>query len=77
MVTIRIPAPSSEMVTNILGALSLLAIVVAVGLLTDFRWALLAAGSIGTAIALAAQNAKPVAPAEVRQIGDARRKAAG
>jgi hypothetical protein len=75
VVTIRIPAPTSENVTNMLGAFSLLAIVVAVGLLTDFRWALLAAGVLGTALAIAAQNAAPARTGKVRQLDDARRKA--
>lgn len=77
MVTIRIPAPSSESVTNILGAASLLAIIVAIGLLTDWRWALLSGGVIGAGLALLAQNKGSAEAGNVRHIADGRRKAAG
>lgn len=44
MVTIRIPAPSSLLAANLLGALGLILAVVAVGGLAGFWWALLTGG---------------------------------
>lgn len=55
MVTIRIPVPSSLLVTNLVGVLSLFAVVVAVGALTAWPWALLTAGIAGLALTVVAQ----------------------
>lgn len=57
MVTIRIPVPSSMLVSNLLGFLGLVAVVVAVGLLAGFAWALLGAGAICVALCALSQNA--------------------
>lgn len=57
MVTIRIPVPSSMLVSNLVGLLGLVAVVVAVGLLAGFAWALLGAGVIAVALCALAQNA--------------------
>lgn len=45
MVTVRIPVPvpSTMLVSNLLGLLGLAGMIVAIGALTDWRWALLAA----------------------------------
>lgn len=62
MLTIRIPAPSSTLVTSLLGFSGLVAIVVAVGMLAGFAWALLGAGVITVALCFIAQNVgRPVA----------------
>jgi len=57
-VDVRIPLPSSTAVTNLLGALGLVAIVIAVGLLAGFAWALLGAGVAGVALSVLAQTAQ-------------------
>jgi len=57
VVTIRIPVPSSMLVSNVLGVLGLVAVIVAVGLLAGFAWALLGAGVIAVALCALAQNA--------------------
>lgn len=44
MITIRIPGPSSVLAVNLLGALGLLAVVLAVGGLAGVWWAVLATG---------------------------------
>jgi len=46
MITFRIPAPSSLLLVNLVGLLGLLSIVLAVGLLAGWPWALLAGGVI-------------------------------
>ncbi len=56
MVTVRVPTPSANAITNVLGALGLIAIVVAIGALTDWRWGLLAAGVFATALCVLAQT---------------------
>jgi hypothetical protein len=65
VVTIRIPVPSSMLVSNLVGLLGLVAVVVAVGLLAGFAWALLGAGVIAVALCALAQNAaaRPVSRA--------------
>ena len=55
--TIRIPIPSSMLVSNLLGVAGLAAVVVAIGLLAGFPWALLAAGVISVGLCALAQNA--------------------
>lgn len=62
MVTIRIPALPRGLFTNLLGVAGLVAVVVAIGALTDWRWALLAAGVFAVALHVVAQlNAEPEA----------------
>lgn len=56
-VRFHIPAPSSMLISNLLGVLGLVAVVVAVGMLASFAWALLAAGIIATGLCVLAQNA--------------------
>ncbi len=63
MVTIRIPVPSSMLVSNLIGFLGLVAVVVAIGLLAGFAWALLGAGVIAVALCCVAQNATAARPA--------------
>lgn len=77
MVTIRIPVPSSTTLLNWVGLAGLIAIVAAVGLLTDWRWSLLAAGVIAVGITMLAQNAAQAEPSNVRPLAAQRRKAAG
>ena len=71
MVTLRIPVPPM-MVANVLGVLSLLGFVAAIGALTDWRWALLTASLIGIGLAyvgmLSAQRAE-VAATRTAQAG--------
>lgn len=56
MVTIRIPVPSSMLVSNLVGLLGLVAVIVAVGLLAGFAWALLGAGVVAVGLCVLAQN---------------------
>lgn len=56
MVTVRIPSPSPSAVTNLLGLAGLVAVVVAVGLLAGWAWALLAAGGVAVGLSVLAQN---------------------
>lgn len=56
-VRFRIPMPSSMLVTNVLGVLGLVAVIVAVGLLTSFAWALLTCGLVAVGLCALAQNA--------------------
>lgn len=55
MVTIRIPAPSSMLVANLLGVLGLIGVVVAIGGLAGWWWALLAGGVFAVGLAVIAQ----------------------
>lgn len=66
-VRFRIPVPSSLLVTNLLGLFGLVAVVVAVGLLAGFAWALLGAGVIAVGLSALAQNA--VRPASTAAAG--------
>lgn len=61
-VSFYVPRPSSMLVSNLLGVLGLVAVIVAVGLLAGFAWGLLAAGVIGVGLSALAQNA--VRPAQ-------------
>lgn len=64
MVTIRIPAPSSMLMANLLGVLGLAGVVVAIGGLAGWWWALLAAGTLLAGLAVIAQaNLAEAAPA--------------
>lgn len=56
MITIRIPAPSSLLVANLLGALGLLVIVLAVGMLAGWPWALLTGGIFLVLLSLVATS---------------------
>ncbi len=56
MVTIRIPAPSSMLVANLLGVLGLVAVVVAVGGLAGVWWAVLTGGVFAVGLAAIAQK---------------------
>lgn len=57
MVTIRIPAPSSVLLTNLLGVLGVLSIVIAVAALTSWQWGLLTFGLFALTLVVAAQTA--------------------
>lgn len=60
MVTIRIPALPRGLFTNLLGVAGLVAIVVAIGALTDWRWALLSSGVFAVVLHVVAHlNAEP------------------
>lgn len=52
MVTFRIPAPSSVLVVNVLGILGLFSIVLAVGFLAGWAWALLSGGIVLVGLSL-------------------------
>lgn len=54
---VRIPLPSSMLLSNLIGLAGLVAVVVAVGLLAGFAWALLCAGVMAVAMCALAQNA--------------------
>ena len=78
MVTVRIPVPSSEAASNLLGTAGLVAICVAIAFLTTWVWALLAAGVFAVALSVIAATGEQRA-AQVAEIGAARsrhRKAA-
>lgn len=62
MVTLRIPAPPKELWSNLLGVAGLVTICVALGFLTDWRWALGLAGVF--CVVLAVLSATAAAPAE-------------
>lgn len=71
MVTIRVPAPPPGLLANLLGLAGLVAIIVAIGALTSWPWALLAAGVFAVALAWlasvqqqapAVRSAAPVRP---------------
>lgn len=75
MVTIRIPAPPPGLVSNLLGVVGLACVVVAIAFLTDWRWALLAAGVTLVGLVVLGQtgaaqsrpdNLRPVRPAAVK-----------
>lgn len=70
MITIRIPAPTSVLAVNLLGALGLIAIVVAVAGLAGVWWAVLTAGLAMVGLAVVAstnleQVEKPARPVAV------------
>lgn len=54
VIRIRIPAPSSMLLANVLAVLSLVAVVVAIGGLAGVWWAVLAGGVLGLVVAYAA-----------------------
>jgi len=73
VVTVRIPAPSRGTVSNLLGLAGFLGVIVAIGALTDWRWALLAASAVAVGLSylahLAANPARAVAaPANVHAL---------
>lgn len=49
-ISFTIPRWTANLLPNVFGLLSLATVCVAVGLLTDYRWGMLAAGVIGTAV---------------------------
>jgi hypothetical protein len=77
MVTIRIPVPSGILASNLLGVVGLLAIVVAIGALAGWPWALLAGGVFAVALtALAQAGARESAGAQPTSLNDVRRQKA-
>ncbi len=56
MVTVRIPVPSGQAVTNVLGLFGLCAVVVGIGGLAGVWWAVLAAGVAAVGLAVLAQT---------------------
>lgn len=70
MVTIRVPAPPPGLLSNLVGLLGLVAVVLAVAFLTDWRWGLLGAGLVAVGLAMLAQlrTAAVERPASVRPI---------
>lgn len=62
-VSIYVPSPSSMLVSNALGVAGLVAVIVAVGLLAGWAWALLAAGLVCVGLSALAQNAGVAAAA--------------
>jgi hypothetical protein len=79
VVTIRIPVPrfSSAALSNLVGLASLIAVVFAIGALTNWRWGLLAAGVFGVTLTVLAQvgAAQPAATATVTKLDEARARA--
>ncbi len=63
MVTVRIPAPSATAVTNLLGALGLLGLIVALGALTSWPWALGLASLFAVGLSVLAQTRTAAAQA--------------
>ncbi|MFJ8818200.1 hypothetical protein [Amycolatopsis thermoflava] len=77
--TIRIPAPSSMLLANLLGVLGLVAVVVAVGGLAGWWWAVLAGGLVGVGLSVIAlsnlaadEPAGAAAAAPVARLGEQR-----
>lgn len=56
-VSFYVPRPSSMLVSNLLGVFGLVAVIVAVGLLAGWAWALLGAGLVAVGLCVLAQNA--------------------
>jgi hypothetical protein len=56
LVTLRVPTPSANTITNVLGGLGLIAVVIAIGALTDWRWGMLAAGVFAVILCVLAQT---------------------
>lgn len=67
MVTIRIPAPSSMLLANLLGVLGLIAVVTAVGGLLGVWWAVLAGGAFAVALSMVAASHAAVAEVEAQK----------
>ena len=68
-IRIRVPHPSSTLVNNVLGVLGLIAIVVAIGGLAGWLWALLAGGIFAVTLCLIGSTwAVPMAPAELHEL---------
>ena len=65
VIMIRVPAPSSVLVVNVLGVLGLVAIVVAVAGLAGIWWAVLAGGvaMLGVSVAASTHLEQPSQPA--------------
>lgn len=68
MVTLRIPAPPAGLLSNLVGLVGLATICVAVALLTDWRWGVLAGGVACVGLAVLAQAGAQQEPAQVRPI---------
>ena len=69
-IRIRVPHPSSTLVNNVLGVLGLIAIVVAIGGLAGWLWALLAGGIVAVTLCLIGSTwTEPLAPAEAAADG--------
>jgi uncharacterized membrane protein HdeD (DUF308 family) len=77
VVTIRIPVPSSTVVSNLLGVAGLLAVVFAIAALTSWKWGLLAAGILGVALAVLAQYQVREPAGAATDLNDVRRGRAG
>lgn len=73
VVQFRVPAPSSTAVLNLLGVIGVLSIVLAIGALTAWPWALLAFGMFSLAFTVLAQTSTPAQPAAVADITTAPR----
>jgi hypothetical protein len=74
-VTIRIPALRPGTASNVLGAVGLVGIVVSIGMLAGWPWAMLAGGIVAIALALIAQNAQTVDDAAHRLLNEPMRPA--
>lgn len=68
MVTIRIPAPPPGLLSNLVGLLGLIGIVVAIGALTAWPWALLTAGLFAVSLSVLAGARQAAASAPVRSL---------
>lgn len=75
MITIRIPAPSSLLVANLMGLLGLLVIVGAVAILAGLAWALLTAGLLLVGLSLIATSHAAQAEADKRGLTEVPRAA--
>jgi hypothetical protein len=80
-IRIRLPRLGTADVSNLLGLAGLVSLVVAIGSLTDWRWALLATSVILLGLSWVAQasvEARPAAePATSQQVAERRPRAVG
>lgn len=74
MVTIRIPAPTPGLGSNIMGVLGLAAIVFAISALTDWRWGVLVGGIFVVGLVALGQNAEAQQAAVQDKVGEARER---
>ena len=76
-IRVRLPRIPAGLGTNLLGALGLVAIVVAIGLLAGFAWALLAGGVFAVGLAVLAQYQGQPQAVRDTGTGDVRQLRAG
>jgi hypothetical protein len=71
VVTIRIPALPPGLLSNLVGLLGLVAIIVAIGALTSWPWALMSAGLFAVTLSALAGARQAASSAPVRSLKSA------